>query len=428
MKTALVFLTVLALGLAIPQPRKVFHEHFEDFLKVIDEEAGHDIEHLMEHYQEFEEFNAALDYIRTKDFYNLVHEMEDLPEFKAVVDFLENDNIDITFFIDILNSMIDQVDRKRQSRHQLSGRDMNAFIQDCISEFPKAKLAALFDQKMSEDEGFKSAIDNLQSEEWDKVWNALWESEVFLEEVQTLKDHGIDVYWLLIEIQAVFGQILDLHPVKILQEKMKAAFILLALFNLGLAAPQVRKSFHEHFDDFLDIILEESGDEIEHVMEHYLEFDEFRASFEYVSTKDFNQLIHEMEDLPEFKAVVEFLEGHEIDILFFIDKLNDFIDNIMIPDKRRLRHELSGTDVSSFIQDTIALFPKEKLAALFDEKVEEYGEFKRAMESLQSEEWDQLWDALWESEDFKSEVETLGEHGIDVKALLTELLAIFGQN
>ncbi|CAG4986664.1 unnamed protein product [Colias eurytheme] len=206
MKAALVFLTVLALGLAIPQPRKVFHEHFNDFLDLIFDEAGHDIEHLMEHYQEFEEFNAALDYLKTKDFNNLVHEMEDLPEFKAVVDFLENDNIDITFFIDIFNSMIDQVERKRQARHQLSGRDMNAFIQDCISEFPKAKLAALFDQKVSEDEEFKSAIENLQSEEWDKVWNALWESEVFLEEVQTLKDNGIDVYWLLVEITAIFGQ------------------------------------------------------------------------------------------------------------------------------------------------------------------------------------------------------------------------------
>ncbi|CAG4986660.1 unnamed protein product [Colias eurytheme] len=208
---------------------------------------------------------------------------------------------------------------------------------------------------------------------------------------------------------------------------MKVALFLLALVTLGLAAPQARKSFHEHFDDFMDLILEESGDEIKHLMEHYLEFDEFRASLDYASTKDFNQLIHEMEDLPEFKAVVEFLEGHEIDIMFFIDKLNDFIDN-MVQDERRLRHEVSGKDVNAYIQDTIALFPKEKLSALFDEKIEEYEEFKRAMESLQSEEWDQLWDALWESETFKSEVDTLGEHGIDVRALLYEVLAIFGQN
>ncbi|CAG4986653.1 unnamed protein product [Colias eurytheme] len=208
---------------------------------------------------------------------------------------------------------------------------------------------------------------------------------------------------------------------------MKAALVFLTVLALGLAIPQPRKVFHEHFNDFLDLIFDEAGHDIEHLMEHYQEFEEFNAALDYLKTKDFNNLVHEMEDLPEFKAVVEFLEGHEIDIMFFIDKLNDFIDN-MVQDERRLRHEVSGKDVNAYIQDTIALFPKEKLSALFDEKIEEYEEFKRAMESLQSEEWDQLWDALWESETFKSEVDTLGEHGIDVRALLYEVLAIFGQN
>ncbi|KAJ8723989.1 hypothetical protein PYW07_007969 [Mythimna separata] len=206
MKQALVVLALVGLAFSAPQARKPFHEHVEDFLDVIDQEAGHDIEHLMEHYLEFEEFWQALDYMKTNNFKDIVYEMESLPEFVAVVDFLENDNIDIHYFIDLLNTLIENVDRLKVARHTLSGRDLSAFIRDSISEFPKAKLAALFDQKMAQDAEFSSAILNLQSEEWDNTFGALWDSPVFQAEVKALAANGIDVGVFLDEIIAIFGQ------------------------------------------------------------------------------------------------------------------------------------------------------------------------------------------------------------------------------
>ncbi|KAJ8713955.1 hypothetical protein PYW08_007575 [Mythimna loreyi] len=206
MKQALVVLALVGLAFCAPQPRKPFHEHVEDFLDVIDEEAGHDIQHLMEHYIEFDEFLQALEYMRTKSFKDIVYEMESLPEFVAVIDFLENDNIDIHYFLDLLNDLIETVDRKKIARHTLSGKDLTSFIKDSISEFPKAKLAALFDQKMAEDVEFSTAILNLQSEEWDKTFGALWESPVFQAEIKVLNENGIDVGVFLDEIIAIFGQ------------------------------------------------------------------------------------------------------------------------------------------------------------------------------------------------------------------------------
>lgn len=84
MKTTIAFVALLALSYAAPQPRKLFHEHYEDFMKLISDEASHDLEHILEHYLEFEEFQASLDYLVTANFRNLVHEIEDLPDFKAV--------------------------------------------------------------------------------------------------------------------------------------------------------------------------------------------------------------------------------------------------------------------------------------------------------------------------------------------------------
>lgn len=84
MKVAIVLLGLVAIGLSAPQPRKVFHEHFEDFLQLIMDEAEHDLDHIMGHYLEFEEFLATFEYLRTTNFKELVYEMESLPEFKAV--------------------------------------------------------------------------------------------------------------------------------------------------------------------------------------------------------------------------------------------------------------------------------------------------------------------------------------------------------
>ncbi|XP_046971381.1 uncharacterized protein LOC124538381 [Vanessa cardui] len=204
MKVAIAFLALVAVACSAPQPRALFHEYFEEFSRIIGEEAGDDINHLLEHYLEFEEFQASLDYLVTPNFRNLVYEMEDLPEFKAVVDYLETHNIDINYFINAINNFVDDVQR-RTLRHSVSGRDMSSFIRDCIDEFPKARLTALYEQKMAEDDEFRSAMESFETEEWNELYSALWENETFLNEVTILRDNGIDVELILLEAKAMLG-------------------------------------------------------------------------------------------------------------------------------------------------------------------------------------------------------------------------------
>jgi hypothetical protein len=79
--------------------------------------------------------------------------------------------------------------------------------------------------------------------------------------------------------------------------------IFVALFSVALAAPQPRKLFHEHYDDFIGLIEKEVGSELEALASQYLEFEEFITALTYMGTPAFKDLIYEMEDLPEFKAV-----------------------------------------------------------------------------------------------------------------------------
>ncbi|KAJ2953235.1 hypothetical protein O0L34_g816 [Tuta absoluta] len=205
----LILSVLIALAAAAPQPRKLFHEHFEDFLDLIEEEATDGIQHIFEHYLEFEEFTNNLDFMASKDLREIIYEMESLPEFQAVVEFLENDNIDILYFIDRLNDMFDELDVKkaRSQRHQLSGTNFSAFVTDVIPEFPKDQLAALYDTKIAEDEEFKAAIENLMSDEWENIFTALLDSEAFQREAEILKQNGVDLDVIFDKLMlAIFGQ------------------------------------------------------------------------------------------------------------------------------------------------------------------------------------------------------------------------------
>lgn len=59
---------------------------------------------------------------------------------------------------------------------------------------------------------------------------------------------------------------------------MKVQFIVLALGILNSSAPQPRTLFHEHFEDFGNLIMEEVGDEINQMALQYLALEEFQAS------------------------------------------------------------------------------------------------------------------------------------------------------
>jgi hypothetical protein len=79
--------------------------------------------------------------------------------------------------------------------------------------------------------------------------------------------------------------------------------ILFALFSIALAIPQPRKLFHEHFEDFMDMIQEEVGPEIDYISSTYVDSADFMGAINYMFTPKFKDLIYEMEEIPEFLAV-----------------------------------------------------------------------------------------------------------------------------
>lgn len=59
---------------------------------------------------------------------------------------------------------------------------------------------------MANDADFSAAVTNLNSEEWDQIFEAFWNSATFQRERKILSDNGLDLSLVLTEIKAVFGQ------------------------------------------------------------------------------------------------------------------------------------------------------------------------------------------------------------------------------
>ncbi|CAH2045576.1 unnamed protein product, partial [Iphiclides podalirius] len=205
MKVTIVFLSTLALIFSAPQPRKNFHRHADDFLDLILDESFDEIFCIMDRYLEYEEFTRNLDYLAW-NFRHLVYEIKLLPEFKAMTDFLKQDNISIWYFIDLLDEIIEDLQDFRTARHLVSGRNMTAFINDCVAVFPQNKLTGLYKWKIAKDKEFRVAMENLQSEEWNQICDALWSNETFIGITKILNTNGIDLQVLVYALKATFGQ------------------------------------------------------------------------------------------------------------------------------------------------------------------------------------------------------------------------------
>jgi hypothetical protein len=80
------------------------------------------------------------------------------------------------------------------------------------------------------------------------------------------------------------------------------------------------------------------------------------------------------------------------------------------------------------MREYIAALPKEKLSALFEEKLNEDADFKAAIEGIKSDEFQQLYRDLWQNEVFLAEVKAMADNGIDVNVVVDQLFAMFGQN
>lgn len=84
---------------------------------------------------------------------------------------------------------------------------------------------------------------------------------------------------------------------------MKVTVLVLCLITLGKSAVVVNGPFSKHIEDFIGVILAESGLEMERLLSQHAENKEFAMATMYFKTTDFREIIYQIESLPEFRTV-----------------------------------------------------------------------------------------------------------------------------
>ncbi|XP_049866133.1 uncharacterized protein LOC126366844 [Pectinophora gossypiella] len=208
------------------------------------------------------------------------------------------------------------------------------------------------------------------------------------------------------------------------------ACLVVFLVTYSYAAPYETKPFPKHVEDFIGVIIAESGLELERLLRHYGENTDFGYAVTYFRTENFKEVWHETQTLPEFKAVIRFLDDAQIDVVYSLSRINELLDmNEPVRFRKRPPGNVKESSaLNSFINESMGFFPKSKLAALFEQKMKEDSNFRNTIDKLKTKEWERLYDALWRSPEFKSLVYTVHENGLDVRLLIEQVIAVFGQN
>ncbi|GAB0091781.1 hypothetical protein DMENIID0001_066620 [Sergentomyia squamirostris] len=203
--------------------------------------------------------------------------------------------------------------------------------------------------------------------------------------------------------------------------KFLAAFAFIAVMATSQAYTVENRNLEPHLQDFLDLL---PLDQILRVATDYLGSDkEVQEVFAYVQSKDFAQLYEKTFNLKEVKAVLNFLTAAGVDVYNYLNQLGGLLGLPQIHPVLRLTR---GKGVEGLLNDILALLPKDKLVALFDDKYKNVPEFKDFVDKLKSKDFDAIVDKLHQSKDYNGALATLKEHHVDLVKFLKVVKEFFG--
>ncbi|XP_045527759.1 uncharacterized protein LOC123716192 [Pieris brassicae] len=220
---------------------------------------------------------------------------------------------------------------------------------------------------------------------------------------------------------------------------MKTTIVLLTLVCLGCAAPKEKKNFQDYFEEFLAISEALEGAHLGRQTGNYMGFDTFRAGLNAIDAPiKYQQLAKDLESVPEYKALTDFLKNLTIDVNYYVKRYEDYVSrvNSFNPDSsksgqhsRQRRHPITGSTLDTSIVDTVSMLPRRQLRQLFHEKMAHDEFFRSVIEAIKSDRFKQLYNALWANRTFRSVANALEDNALSLKYLFEELLpAFFGQN
>ncbi|XP_043482077.1 uncharacterized protein LOC122511091 isoform X2 [Leptopilina heterotoma] len=177
-------------------------------------------------------------------------------------------------------------------------------------------------------------------------------------------------------------------------------------------------------NDFLALVPVE---EVEGIVLEYLSHDaDFQQTLEYLVSKDFTSLILEIEAMPDVKAFIKYLHDSGLNVYKYLNQLHDFLGlDHFVPLMEEMTRGITG-GLPGLIKDIEAILPRDKIEALYQEKLKTSPAFADLIKHLQSSKFQNVVNNVFKNPKIQDLINRAKAKGIDVKAILDLVTKILG--
>lgn len=208
---------------------------------------------------------------------------------------------------------------------------------------------------------------------------------------------------------------------------MKFALVLLAFVATATAAPwQIpnvgRGELARELQDFLDILPQDQIASI--TLQYYAQDPEFQAMIQYFKSEGFKALLKDVRAIPEYKALMDYMYNAGIDVYKLQELLNKLLGISQFDD------EYITGGIRGYVDDIrAAVRPvKDRLVALYKQKMQTSKVFQDFIAQLQSPNFQQLVNKVYVHPKFQELLKHAVDKKIDLQLVREMLRAILGIN
>ncbi|XP_058805216.1 uncharacterized protein LOC131672179 [Phymastichus coffea] len=373
----------------------------DDFLALVPRQAIVDL--FYKYLSEDEDFGEALDYVLSDEFKQLVIDVESISEVKNLLNFLEQSGLDAFEFINKINDLLGIHRISSVSNYKVTKitGGLPGFIEDIKALLPLDEIDALYKKKLETSADFAMLMEKLMSKEFQGIVDQVLKNPVMQDLMQRAEAKGVDV-------QAIFEFITNILGIKFPSRP-----------TLMLA-----NNLQDDFNDFLSLIPIEA---IKQLFYQYLAEDQdFGEAVDYIMSSEFKNFVAEIENMPEIKSLVDFLEESGLEAYKAINIINDFLGIDRIQPLYNFKFQKITGGLPGFIIDVKAILPLKEIEEMYQLKLKTSENFASFVKRIQSKEMQELVNKLMSNPTVQDLIKRTEAKGVNVQALFDFLTSLFG--
>lgn len=196
---------------------------------------------------------------------------------------------------------------------------------------------------------------------------------------------------------------------------------LASLFVIGVSALPLDNdwSLNELDHDILDFYSVLPVNKVLELAKKLQNDPEVKATLNYVESNEFHRLLLAVEDLPEFKKYVLYLQEAGYNEIREIKSIHEItgMDEYVPPKQSKLMMENEYGGLNGYIKDVLALLPKEKIQKLHQEKLVKSPAYAKFNSYVRSDKFAQLKNDLRSKKEYIELKERSYAAGLDIEAI-----------